>query len=285
MPNRLTRPMLMAELEREFGDAAIAKAIDIAKNASKIASLEVSREPSGLWHAHALVHGTDPEPYRAEAKVATLLDKGSFIVNDATCTCPVGNYCKHSAAILLRWVSAWDVARNGKEFVSVKGIGRVTETKALADAGGAKPSAEPKRPPAPKPPPQPEVRHQPLFAPLAEWLRDVPSPFAINKAAAQAAKPAARYEQCVFYVLDELGFMHVLRGRRGREGAGHAEFTGERASIQWVRSGRDPPAYAREEDRAILALAGAHNPSTLLSTDSMMFLNGAHGSQVLQLAE
>ena len=43
MPYRLTRPMLMAELEREFGDAAMAKAIDIAKSATQIGSLEVGK--------------------------------------------------------------------------------------------------------------------------------------------------------------------------------------------------------------------------------------------------
>jgi superfamily II DNA or RNA helicase len=283
MPFRLTRPMLMAELEREFGDAAIAKAIDIAKDTSKISPLEVSQEPSGLWHARAFVHGADPEPYCAEVKVATVLEKGSFIVNDASCTCPVGHYCKHSAAILLRWVSAWEVTRDGKEYVSAQAISLVNEAASSAAASVATITHDsPKRAPTPTPPPPPEIRHLPVFAPLAEWLRDGPSSAPLPSS---ASKPAARYEPCVFYVLDELGFLHALRGRRMPGSAGTAELTGERASTQWVRSGRAPPAYAREEDRAILSLAGASNSMSPMATDSIVFLNGAHGSQLLQLAE
>jgi hypothetical protein len=58
--------------------------------------------PGGELNLRALVHGTAPFPYQTDIQIEAVL--GTYSV-DPDCSCPVGMFCKHSAA-LLTWLVA-----------------------------------------------------------------------------------------------------------------------------------------------------------------------------------
>ena len=105
-----------------------------------------------------------------------------------------------------------------------KGVDRLT-MKELAAFKTATPAPAPE----PSPPPQPEVRHQPLFQPLADGCAKCP-PLCNQQGrgtGGQTRRGATSHACSTCWTI--WATCMLLRGRRGREGVRPAEFTGERA--------------------------------------------------------
>ncbi|MBL8521882.1 MAG: DEAD/DEAH box helicase [Betaproteobacteria bacterium] len=288
MSARLTFPMIVAELEGEFGVAAIAKAAHLHAQRDTeedpIRDLTATIESPATWRVTGRVQGSAPAPYASSLEVRAEPHLGRFEVIDAECSCPVESFCKHGAALLLRWVSRWDLAPDGRSLAAPLAIGSApgVDREALRRARAPNPPADP----TPQPP---LVRRMPLAPELQAWLQADLEPPRSQRVAAHDApgKPGeGRHESIIAWVASDAGHLHALRARRLRSapaGTG-VELTGERASGLWVRHDRELPSHAREADRAIFVLCESCKRGNAFYGASVATLEGATGFQLLDLA-
>lgn len=86
-------PFDEAEIRAAFDAASFQRGRDYARHGA-VRALELAADGHEL---SGLVQGTTPQPYRVQVTVGG--GRGRRIIG--TCSCPVGNQCKHAAALML----------------------------------------------------------------------------------------------------------------------------------------------------------------------------------------
>ncbi len=282
MAGRLTFPMIVAELEREFGPAIVAKASHVHGASDAIADLGAATIPVPFgWLLQADVR--DPEFGTSHPRVEACVEPaaGRFEIIDATCSCPQGSYCEHGAALVLRWVSRWPLAPDGRGFSGPVPLGgRPATTDVPFDRPERIGNSLPKAPH-----PETIVKRLALSPALQEWLgASLPTPGV--RPAREDKSATGKYEAVIVYIVSDQARLHALRARRLRSEPSKAgvELTGERASNLWVRHARDKPMYAAEADRAIFLLGATCARDSDDERLVIAQLSGATGHQLLELA-
>ncbi|MFN7474176.1 MAG: SNF2-related protein [Burkholderiales bacterium] len=287
----------MNEIREVFGNTTTARAFGIERDKHDILWLAADEVDEDVWHVHGEVQGSADEPYATDIEVVVSLDDGEFTVLDADCSCPVGNNCKHAAALLMRWVGKWGLEDGGPAFASITAIEdrRLTAAPPASHAEKGTPTSgtgSPRNTSTRKPPkeveiPKPVTQKTGLPAPLASWLETtirVGTGSGTGGAAPSAKKkpsPTTR-KPCIFYLLTDDGVLHALRGRRRPDGS-EPELTGEYATTAWLGTGRDLPSYADENDIAVLTLMATKREYAYGNLSTR--INGVQGYQLLQLAQ
>jgi hypothetical protein len=289
--------VVMNEIREVFGNTTTARAFGIERDKHDILWLAADEVDEDVWHVHGEVQGSADEPYATDIEVVVSLDDGEFTVLDADCSCPVGNNCKHAAALLMRWVGKWGLEDGGPAFASITAIEdrRLTAAPPASHAEKGTPTSgtgSPRNTSTRKPPkeveiPKPVTQKTGLPAPLASWLETtirVGTGSGTGGAAPSAKKkpsPTTR-KPCIFYLLTDDGVLHALRGRRRPDGS-EPELTGEYATTAWLGTGRDLPSYADENDIAVLTLMATKREYAYGNLSTR--INGVQGYQLLQMVQ
>ncbi|MFN6171400.1 MAG: SNF2-related protein [Burkholderiales bacterium] len=295
--DRLGMRVVMNEIREVFGNTTTARAFGIERDKHDILWLAADEVDEDVWHVHGEVQGSADEPYATDIEVVVSLDDGEFTVLDADCSCPVGNNCKHAAALLMRWVGKWGLEDGGPAFASITAIEdrRLTAAPPASHAEKGTPTSgtgSPRNTSTRKPPkeveiPKPVTQKTGLPAPLASWLETtirVGTGSGTGGAAPSAKKkpsPTTR-KPCIFYLLTDDGVLHALRGRRRPDGS-EPELTGEYATTAWLGTGRDLPSYADENDIAVLTLMATKREYAYGNLSTR--INGVQGYQLLQMVQ
>ncbi len=292
MPNAkpaapLTHARVTRELREIFGETSLARATGIQRDEEAIGDFSVEQGELDTYLVAGAVQGTAPEPYETHVDVFADLALGEFEVIDTECSCPVGIDCKHACALLLHWVSLWPGAEErplpgSRESPCFTGIAEVALSPAKAKSSGDSTIRAPRT--ARPEPPAPVVRMQPVRGQLHEWLtRSIEADHKGDAAGGAGAKKSTpSYLPCLFYILTDEARLHAVRGRRRRDGS-EPEMTGEHAKTSWIGYGREPPAYARGEDVAVLTLIES-SPRDSDPYQPIADLSGDTGRQLLMLA-
>jgi superfamily II DNA or RNA helicase len=296
-PDRLGMRAVMNEIRTVFGNTTTARAFGIERDKHDILWLAADEVDEDVWHVHGEVQGSADEPYATDIEVVVSLDDSEFTVLDADCSCPVGNNCKHAAALLMRWVGKWGLEDGGPAFASITAIEdrRLTAAPPASHAEEGTPTSgagSPRNTSTRKPPkeveiPKPVTQKTGLPAPLASWLETtirVGTGSGTGGAAPSAKKkpsPTTR-KPCIFYLLTDDGVLHALRGRRRPDGS-EPELTGEYATTTWLGTGRDLPSYADENDVAVLTLMDTRREYAYGNLATV--ISGVQGYQLLQMAQ
>lgn len=279
-----------------FGEAVMRRANEIRMKRHAILALTATHgEDDDTWQISGVVQGSADEPYEQSIEVNLNLGLGHYSIQEALCTCPVGDSCKHTAALLLEWMSQWQLypprelirPTDDPIVVAVEPMAYVSPSfsgGAVGDAVSTKPDARDKKsqrltlaPPLPLPPVR---RTLPLAPQLADWLTDT-FQHAVDAEPVAKQKKSSGFQSCIFYVLTDARELHALRGRKRANGS-EPELSGEYVSSAWLNSSRERPAYAEESDQAILTLIDTADGADHF--ELIAHVAGVQGHQLLKLA-
>jgi hypothetical protein len=227
--------MLSGKWKRRFATSTLQRSSAYASSRFiKNPVLTQGSAEQGL-NLRAAVHGTAPLPYQTDIQFRWV---GGQLTVDPDCSCPVGAYCKHAAALL-----SWVTAELKRESILSQ--------------------------PQPTQPVQPQSRPQHHFDPqLREWLMEIESAAKSGPPDPQTiavAKPENRFlAYCIESPLyrNDSSLNFVLRvGTRRKDG---------KVSISDTRSLADlsnPPKYMEHHDLVVAALYHKRHRSQYLRGD------------------
>ena len=89
----------LSSLVRQTEDATYARALELYR-VQKVLDLQINKVRSG-WFLEGQVQGSQRKPYAVSVDL-TLDKQGGIVEWESDCSCPVGYYCKHAVALLIK---------------------------------------------------------------------------------------------------------------------------------------------------------------------------------------
>jgi superfamily II DNA or RNA helicase len=93
------------QITKAFGTATMSRAMDIYVYGA-VGDLEIDDEDENLVKLSAEVQGSAKTAYQTQVEITRT--KSGRLHIDANCSCPVGNMCKHAAAMVMEWMDDLD---------------------------------------------------------------------------------------------------------------------------------------------------------------------------------
>lgn len=174
------------------------------------------------------VQGTDSRPY----SVRIILYKGGSGIRNEACTCPMGGYCKHSAALALHAIRTGILSDAPDLTLSTSHIAATEEAFTAPQIKDSVPNLAP---------------------PLSNWLSDLSN--ALSEPDLKNNEQYAKYPKetgVLFYIFKEYSGKLIVEFKHGRKSKNGTYKKIYRADITSIL--REKPDYVKEEDSEIISL-------------------------------